>query len=112
MSKAGVFASLLEANQIPKVLRGIESAVVHSFLADKTPGRIILVTGATDQGPKMEEVKRRGEICLRIFRELRGDLKWTVDRILDALPRFLRSELEGTPWEPEARRSTWSASTK
>lgn len=81
-----------------------------SFKQDRQPGRIILVTGARGAPPSRAEYVRRTEICVKIFRELRGDLKWTVERILDHLPGFLRKQLDGVPWEPEARRSSWGAS--
>lgn len=106
--KAGIFLDLVQHDQIPKVVHGFEVAVTKSFLEEQRPGRIILVTGARDAGPKTEEVKRRGQMCLKIFMALRGDLAWGVDRILDCLPRYLRAELDNVPWEPEARRATWT----
>lgn len=50
------------------------------------------------------EVKRRFDICVKIFKELRGDVKWGVSRIIDYLPEYLRAELDGEPWEPDTRR--------
>jgi hypothetical protein len=107
---AGEFASLVTEDQIPNVVAGIEKAVLKSFEEDRAPGRIILVTAL----PRItrDEVKRRSEICMKIFRELRGDLKWTVARIVDHLPKFLRMTLDGVSWEPEARRSSWAAGSK
>lgn len=110
--EAGVFASLIEHDQVATVVVGIEKAVVRSFEKDKQPGRIILVTGAADAKPTAAEAKRRGQICVKMFRELRGDLKWTVERILDEMPRFLQMELDGVSWEPVAKRSTWAAGQK
>lgn len=46
------------------------------------------------------EVKRRFEILEGVARKLRGDLGWSWPRILDELPRALRSRLDGIPWEP------------
>jgi len=52
------------------------------------------------------EVRRRFGICERLFRQLRGDLHWGLTRVLDHLPTYLRYELDGQPWEPDAR-SCW-----
>lgn len=51
-----------------------------------------------------DETKRRGNICLKIYRELRGDLEWGLQRAIDHLPQYLRSELDGVPWEPDQRK--------
>ncbi len=102
----GVFASLIDGNQIPRLVKGIEAAVLKSFEDDRKPGRIILVTAL----PRVTaaEVKRRSEKCVAIFKVLRGDLKWSLDKIIDHLPRYLRAELDGTSWEPEARQALWT----
>lgn len=112
---AGEFADLVHADNIPKVVLGIEKAVANSFIEDKKPGRIILVTGlssAARETPR-DEAKRRISICIRIFKDLRGDLSWGIDRILDHLPKFLRCELDNVPWRPEpyAARAGWAAKT-
>jgi len=106
----GAFASLVTEDKVGKVALGIEAAVAQSFLEDLAPGRIIIVHG----GGRIThaEIKRRGDMCIKIFRELRGDLKWTVERILDHLASFLRKTLDGIPWEPEARRASWTTATK
>jgi|SRR6185436_18129171 len=104
----GPFAGLVLDGQIPRVVRGIEEAVAKSFTED-AKRRAVIVVGAA---PKQSEVKRRAEICLRIFRELRGDLKWGVERIADSLPHFLRCELDGIAWSPTVTRASWSPNDK
>lgn len=106
--QTGVFLDLVTSAQMPTVLAGVERAVLRSFNEDQQPGRIILVTGARNRAPTRAEQKRRAEICVKIFKVLRGDLSWGVERILDSLPKFLRCELDGRSWEPEARRATWT----
>ncbi len=102
----GVFANLIDGNQIPRLLAGISDAVLASFRADRMPGRIILVTA---QARVTEaERKRRVMLCVSIFKVLRGDMKWSLEKIVDHLPRYLRAELDGTPWEPEARAGLWT----
>ncbi len=102
----GVFLDLVQHDQIAKVVRGIETAVAQSFIDERARQAIVLVGKA----PTRDEVKRRGQICLRVFKELRGDLKWGVDRILDHLPYYLRCELDGVSWRPEdhTKRNVWS----
>lgn len=97
---------------LAKVVLGIERAVKLSFDRQREPGHIILVNGSRDAPPSQAEAKRRIEICVKMFRELRGDLKWTVERIVDEMPRFLKMQIDGVSWEPEARRSTWAAGAK
>lgn len=87
------FLDLVERNQVQRVALAIEAAVRASFAAN----------GARVTG---DEVKRRFRICERIFRALRGDLGWGLERVLDRLPHYLRSELDGVPWEPD-RRTIW-----
>jgi len=110
----GVFLDLVEQKSIPKVVLGIEKAVADSFIEDKQPGRLILVVGsaAKDRETSLAEAKRRAAICVKIFKELRGDLSWGLDRILDNMPKFLRMTLDGVPWEPEAKRASWATGQK
>jgi hypothetical protein len=101
---SGEFAGLVEDGNITKVVIGIEAAVLQSFETDQARTSPLLLRQVSITH---DEVKRRGRICTQLFRELRGDLKWGVDRILDHLPSFLRKELDGIPWQPEARRASW-----
>jgi hypothetical protein len=54
------------------------------------------------------EVKRRFQICERWFRELRAEHGWSVPRILDNLPRILRAQLDGAPFDPTTERQIWT----
>lgn len=49
------------------------------------------------------EVKRRFEVALRIFVILRRDEKWSMTRIEEHLPRYLRADLLGEGWAPDKR---------
>lgn len=99
--QTGVLLSLVTEDRIADVVRGIEAAVLKSFQSDQAPGRIVLVNG----GPRItrDEVRRRSALTLDIFKVLRGDMKWSVERIIDALPGLLRKKLDGVSWEPTAR---------
>jgi len=52
------------------------------------------------------EVRRRSKICLHIARQIRNDLQWGWQRILDQLPEYLDCELDGKTWEPD-KRAIW-----
>lgn len=104
----GPFAGLVTDGQLGKVGAGIEAAVAASFLVEAQRRKVILVTSA----PQATEMRRRTAICIKIFRELRGDLSWGVERILDNLPHFLQCELDGIPWTPTMNRATWCPETK
>lgn len=87
------FLSLIDTAQLGQVLHVIEKAVMDSLDADGAR-----LTAA--------EVRRRFQICERLIRQLRGDLGWGLQRVLDHLPHYLRCELDGQPWEPD-RRACW-----
>ncbi len=86
----GAFLDLVTADQVARVTLAIERVIADSFGADDAR-----VTG--------DEVRRRFAICERLVRQLRGDLGWGLHRVLDHLPVYLRCELDGVPWEPDAR---------
>ena len=88
MSRA--FLSLLANDELAPALLGIERAVSQSL---------------RDDGARVtsDELRRRFAICERLIRQLRGDLGWGLQRVLDHLPHYLRCELDGQPWQPDAR---------
>ena len=50
------------------------------------------------------EVKRRFDMCLKIFSALRGDLKWSpFEKAFDMMPEYLGCELDGADWLPSAK---------
>lgn len=90
----GTFLDLVQREQVGTATIAIERAIALSFREDNAR-----VTG--------NEVRRRFAICERLVRHLRGDLGWGLQRVLDHLPRYLRCELDGVPWEPDAR-TVWA----
>jgi hypothetical protein len=86
----GAFLDLVAADRVAHVTLAIERVIADSFRVD----------GARPTG---DEVRRRFAICERLLRRLRGDLGWGLQRVLDHLPAYLRCELDGVPWEPDAR---------
>ena len=92
---ATVLLDLMNHEQVGAVVLAFERAIAESFAAD-----LSRQTG--------DETKRRFAICEGILRHLRGDLGWSLQRVLDHLPRYLRCELDGSDWKPDARTS-WAA---
>lgn len=84
------FTSLISEEQLGTVTAGFHDTIAMSLALD----------GAS---PTQSEVKRRFNLCVEIFKQLRGDMKWGVTRILDHLPEYLRAELAGETWEPDER---------
>ena len=84
------FLDLVSDDQLARVTVAIERAIAASFAVDG--GRM---TSA--------EVRRRFSICERLVRQLRGDLGWGLQRVLDHLPEYLRCELGGVSWSPDTR---------
>lgn len=87
---ARTFLDLVAQDQVGRVALGIERAVALSFAEDQSR-------------PTADEVRRRFRICEQLLRQLRGDLGWGLQRVLDHLPRYLRCELDAVPWKPDAR---------
>ncbi len=90
----GTFLDLVQEQQVCAVTVAVERAIARSLRDDNAR-----VTG--------DEIRRRFAICERLVRRLRGDLGWGLQRVLDHLPRYLRCELDGVPWEPDAR-TVWT----
>lgn len=71
--------------------RGIERAVSGSFIDNP----MLVRTGA--------EERRRISICLKWIETMRVDHRYSVQRIVDELPRALRATLRGEPYAPPTR---------
>lgn len=89
----------LSKDQQRRVTQGVYRAVKISFEEDQRRiGRSRSVNVTAD------ELKRRVNLCLKIYREVRGDLEWGLQRAIDHLPSYLRFELDGVKWEPDQRK--------
>jgi len=84
------FAELVEPHQLGRITNSLTRTIELSFVQDKS-------------SMTQNEVRRRFEICIRLFKQLRGDHHWGVQRILDRIPEYLRCELDGKSWEPDSR---------
>lgn len=87
-----------DPEQLPKLAAGIEHALEKSFTGD-----VVMRPVRTQH-----EIRRRFQICCEGIRIMRRDLKWSVSRIVDELPAFLRCQLDGGTWVPDDRRA-WTA---
>ena len=99
----GELVKLVSEDRVGQVTNSIIKTIRDSFRND-----IVLRPVMTQA-----EIKRRFDVCIRTFVELRRDLGWSVARILDALPKALRANLDGGTWTPqdETAHATWSPGT-
>lgn len=94
----GTLSQLVVDEEVGRVTNGFTEIIGASFVAD----------GGT---PTADEIKRRFNLCLRIFCEIRADLKWPIVKILDRLPYYLRCELDGGKYNPadeDRGRAMWA----
>jgi len=90
-----VFVKLVEDGQVGTVTIAFERAIAKSFETHPMRQGVSGISSA--------EVKRRFEICAKIFVKLKGDLKWGLQRALDHVSEYLTAELNGSDWVPDAR---------
>lgn len=95
-----VFAGLVTDDQVGRVTNAFIETIAKSFEFDDANSLIKI-----HRQTKAEQ-KRRFEICAEGFQIMKGDLKWSYQRALDELPRYLRAKLDGNDWKPDTR-STW-----
>lgn len=87
----GAFSGLVSTGDVGRVTVAFERMIEASFTSH--PIRHLT----------QDEIKRRFEMLSKIFRYLRGDLKWSLERIFDKIPTYFGCELDGSVWEPDAR---------
>lgn len=90
--------SLFDSKEaMASLVLGSERALRESF--QQRPLRGGQVTAA--------EKKHRATLCIEIARVLRGDCKWSVDRVVDHLPKYLLQAIDGIDWKPPTR-NVWA----
>lgn len=92
---AGVFANLIAEGEVGRVTLVFNDVIIQSFVDDKSR-----VTG--------DEVKRRFDMLCEIFKQLRGDLKWSLPRCFDYLPKYLRCKIDRAPYDPTTESLLWT----
>lgn len=95
---AGQYAKLCSSDDVGKVTKAFVSSIELSFVTNPMPSGFV-----TDS-----EIAHRFKLCDRIFTNLRGDLKWSIPKIVDMLPTYLKCELDGVPYNPESVGSSWN----
>lgn len=92
-----------DKTNIARLVKGIEAAVQRSYDTD------LIRDGAGKVITTQDEVKRRANLCIDMAKQLRHEAKWSVFRIVDALPKMLRRRLDGQDFDPTstAARSSW-----
>ena len=89
----GALARLIADNEVGRVTRAIILIIYQSFMEDGSR-------------KTYAETQRRFDICIELFKMLRGDMKYSIGRALDTMPHALRCKLDRIPWEP-SKRNTW-----
>ena len=103
--KAKPFADLLQGEQAAFVTLAIEKMILKSFAEDAARARL---AGTPQPRQTVAEGKRRFNIVADWFGTLRGDLGWSLQRVLAELPRALRQTLDGDPYVPDTRHGLWA----
>lgn len=76
------------ADTVAQLVDGITAAVAISY--------------AREGGTRTDSADReRTRICIELVRVMRGDMQWSVSRIIDSLPDAICKRLRGEDWEPE-----------
>jgi hypothetical protein len=92
---AGTWRKLLDTpGDVSRATLAIEATIAKSF--ETHPMRHMTKA----------EVTRRFDMCASIFEKLVGHERWGLLRALDHLSEYLKAELDGVPWTPDAR-SCW-----
>lgn len=92
--------------------------VVRGLVSSADFGRIVLAVVASVELSFLDgarttrsEIRRRTDMAWDLVKRLRGDLKWSVAKILDHLTAYLRCELDGIPYNPESTGTVWTPDT-
>jgi hypothetical protein len=105
-TRTEVIASLVAEADRARVPDDITYAVRESFSILAVPG---------SPPPSRDEIRRRGEMAIEMWIELRAECEYTLDQLRATLPQLLVRRILGIPWEPEGackrkdrRRRLWS----
>lgn len=93
---AGHYVQLCHSDDIGKVTTAFEEAIALSFITNPMRGDVT-----------HSEVKRRFNLCDKVFSILRADLNWSIPKIVDFLPTYLKCEIDGVPYSPESVTRGW-----
>ncbi len=104
MSKIPFVDLLNKPGDLRRVYEHVEQTIWDSFADDRrrASADTLIVTPNSRQRITQAETRRRFGICEKWFRIMRGDLRFGLTKTLDLLPQALRSELDGTKFEPQA----------
>lgn len=95
---AGEFFEILARGDkalMRRVLESVQRTIQASFQQDMAK-------------PTHAEVARRFRIVENLFRELRSEHGWAIERVLGSLPVALRCKLDGVDWDPTKQRMIWA----
>lgn len=83
--------SLFQKDAIGPLVQAMTNAIFDSFET------------ASMRNPTQAEKKRRFSMIMEHVLVLRAEHKWGVQRICDAMPDILKTELSGAKWKPDDR---------
>ena len=70
--------------------------------------RAVALSYAKEGGRRTDaEDRDRARKCIDLIRIMRGDMHWSVPRIVDELPEALRTRVRGEHWEP-SKTKAWA----
>jgi hypothetical protein len=97
-SKQELLESIIEKKELPRIFKAFTDAVKTSFDTDKGRVQSQILTLASN--PTQAEIRDRTNMCYDLFMVMRGDMKYSITRTLDMLPKALRVKLDTGHWEP------------
>lgn len=100
------FAGLVADGQVGQVTRRFEEMILASFSPDIAAH---VVDGKPRPRMTAAEIKRRFDILAGWFGVMKGDLGWSLQRVMDSLPIALQKTLAGESYTPDVRHAAWSA---
>jgi hypothetical protein len=103
--KGHPFAELRDQPQLyGKVVGGFEKALKHSFREDRDRMGEEFVRKIQT----LFEVRRRFKILSKWYQILVNESRFSPQHAIDEIPRALRAELDGTPYEPPQSTHLWT----
>ena len=93
-----------DESALRRALSGFTQALAGSFQEDARRNGVDFVKRINTEA----ERRRRSDILAQWYRILVHEKGYSMQHALDEVPRALRAELDGTPYEPPAATRMWN----